>query len=104
MTGISDVLFQRMVEVIRAYATADGGHVASMSVWFEFQAIAAELPKPVDPDLVEARKLVCARSTAGEAGSGYRRTVMSGSEDDSRAVVNALEAIKHGRKLQAEGR
>lgn len=95
MTGISDELVQRMVEVIRQ---ASGPHATwSSTLYIECCSIVAELPKPIDPDLIEARKVAYERDPA-------LLVILEGDLDDCGIVQNALAGIKHGRKLQAEGR
>lgn len=57
------------------------------------------VPKPVDPDLIEARKI------AAEAMSAYResaRAIVNGEQDQSEMMKAALAAIKRGRDMALE--
>jgi hypothetical protein len=56
------------------------------------------LPDPVDRLLIEARKLVAEREANG---AGYAATVLSGADDNSQAVQNALTALRRGMELAA---
>lgn len=65
-------------------------------------AALADLPKPVDPDLIEARKIVAARwSGLPEIGGISSDNVLAGKHDTHDAVACALAAIKRGRELAA---
>lgn len=71
---------------------------ASASPYIIARGIAEDLPKPVDPDLIEARKLAWDRSDARRSKS--ERQVLSGECDDGTAVSAMLVAIKRGRELE----
>ena len=53
------------------------------------------LPEPVDPLLIEARKLVAAR----EGNANYTDRVLDGDEDGSPAIKNCLIALRRGIEL-----
>jgi hypothetical protein len=61
-------------------------------------AIVAELPKPVDPDLIEARNLAASRWDREDMNS-WAQTILSGACDGHTDVTLALTAIKRGREL-----
>lgn len=93
----SDELVGRMVAHFRAvvekYKDVNPRNNAEL---IEARAIVAELPKPVDPDLVEARE-ICAlaqhpRFSSPEAAESYRL----GAYDSDTCVQHALAAIKRG--------
>jgi hypothetical protein len=63
----------------------------------DLRAIVAELPEPVDQDLVEARK-VCEEVIP--SGSAF----LEGEWDDGDIMVAALAAIKRGRALAGGNR
>jgi len=72
----------------------------------------ARLPHPsairtmdlrLDPDLIEARKLVAERTGRLQIECGYSRSVLDGEQDDHPAVINTLAAIKRGRALALAG-
>lgn len=57
----------------------------------------------LDPDLIEARKLVAERTGRLQIECGYSRSVLDGEQDDHPAVINTLAAIKRGRALALAG-
>jgi len=57
----------------------------------------------LDPDLIEARKLVAERTGRLQIECGYSRSVLNGEQDDHPAVINTLAAIKRGRELALAG-
>lgn len=100
MNDVSDEVVQRMVRFVRHMAEKPVderlmGYEASFA-----REIAALLPIPVDPDLIEARNLVHARSGDLAVECGYRSRVIDRLEDDHPAIVNTLAAIKRGRELE----
>jgi hypothetical protein len=96
---IGPEVVERMVALVRHAAVSASGHTKE-----EARAIAALLPEPVDPDLVEARKLVAERNGNLRIECGYRQQVLDGQEDDHPAVINTLAAIKRGRELERAGK
>lgn len=69
----------------------------------EARAIVAELPEPVDADLLEARKLACENSR-WERNCDQWRATEEGRQDHIPMVRAALAAIKRGRALEREGK
>ncbi len=63
-------------------------------------AIVAELPKSLDPDLVEAREIAVKQ----EGRRFYSDPLRAGEHDTSLEVVYALKGIKRGRELEREGK
>jgi hypothetical protein len=59
-------------------------------------AIVAELPKPIDPDLIEARELVV---VGNESFPTWCSDVRKGLHDTSEEVRLALAGIRRGREL-----
>ena len=57
----------------------------------------------LDPDLIEARKLVAERTGRLQIECGYSHSVLNGEQDDHPAVINTLTAIKRGRELALAG-
>jgi hypothetical protein len=69
------------------------------------RAIAATLRElnwqpPVDPDLVEARKIAATMQKALGADEGIASAYYAGRYDDGHTVSVALAAIKRGRELE----
>ncbi len=70
----------------------------------EARAIVALLPKPVDPDLIEAREIAASHSTKGSfisisAGELTAEHIRAGIRDDDVFVRAIATAIKRGREL-----
>ncbi len=100
MSGdIAPEVVERMVAVIRAYV---GGvpfvSEGSKSIYAEACEIAALL-KPVDPDLVEARRVAC--DAVPSWGEDQERDCTAGKYDKNLFVIIALAAIRRGRELEA---
>lgn len=102
--SIAPEVVERMVAHIR---TASKDHPfrpvrseRAQALWDEMQAIAALLPKPVDPDLLEARAIVAAQY-AGlmPPPSHLERDALSGNGDDWFQMKCTVAAIKRGREL-----
>lgn len=89
MSDISPELVERMTQLVRVMAK---GHILKSAAFDEAYEIAAALPEPVDPDLIEARKMAADQS----GGAQY---FLSGACDDWSNVRLALSAIKRGREL-----
>ncbi len=100
---ISQDLAQRMAALVRdlrADHIRYGAHDIEQDFVARTAAIAAELPKPIDPDLLEARS-ICA-SFERSPGSILAFTV--GEWDDGATMRRVLAGIKRGRALsQGEG-
>lgn len=97
-------LVERMVALVRGIRGSGSLCYAKEveHLYDEASAIAALLPEPVDPDLIEARKIVAERNGNLRIECGYRQRVLDGQEDDHPAVMNTLAAIKRGRELARE--
>lgn len=110
-SAISNELINRMEAFVRDMAVKGFGCDPQTTIYMtagqfdEARAIVAELPQPVDPDLLEAR------AAAGDALAGYTNgyqtyasgvinAVRTGNDDDHPTVVAALAAIKRGRALE----
>jgi hypothetical protein len=65
----------------------------------EARAIAALLPEPVDPDLIEAREIALKYGLPGIMHYRTTNQTRDGACDDMLAVQLVLEAIKRGREL-----
>lgn len=85
MNDISDETVQRMVELVRKIADKRSGYFAPAACLAldEAQAIIAELPKPVDPDVAKVRAVL----------GGYNAWAATLSEDHG-AFQSALAAFK----------
>lgn len=72
----------------------------------EARAMVAELPPPVDPDLIEAREMAAVRySQRGETQLALvARPYRSGLNDEHWDVQTALAGIKRGRELERQGK
>lgn len=66
----------------------------------EALAIVALLPKPVDPDLIEAREYHLLACGGVDCDPGLVQDVRRGGQDRSDFMQALLAAIKHGRELQ----
>lgn len=96
----SDDIAKRMEALVRAMAGANV--LSGFTHYDEAKAIVALLPKPVDADLVEARKLAVEHTD----GWGERRAadILAGLCDDGVAVPAMLAAIRRGRALERDSR
>lgn len=108
VSEIDPVLVGKMAALVRDIAdfTWSDGLLAGNASRNQDAAFAARLceiarllPKPIDPDLLEARRMVALRSGNAEIEAEYRLRVMDGAEDGHPAVINTLAAIKRGREL-----
>jgi hypothetical protein len=104
MSGVSEALVERCMQLARDVANApyfpgSGWAKVEPDIYDQARAIAAELPKPVDPDLLEARQI------ASDASNKFdRKGYESGQFDEWPMVKTILAAIKRGRELQRVGR
>ncbi len=102
---ISPEIQARMVELVRKITGNQFAASTPIVIYRDAADIAAELPKPVDPDLLEARE-ICAlaqhpKFSPPDAVSDYR----SGKFDRDTCVKRALTAIKSARReLEREGK
>lgn len=104
MGEISPELVERMVALVRHMAR----DVVARDIHFnEARTIVAELPKPVDPDLIEAREVVCGYHHDKHPESPWHinqaARVRSGALDSLRDVQAAYHGIKRGRELSSHG-
>lgn len=112
MTGISDELVQRMVEVIREM---DDAHevvtrytiITQRDRWItKARGIAAELPKPVDPEKERIREIMRSRGF-GTYGTNIPDDASNWDNLDNiwgLALFHFRTGREYERKLQAEGR
>jgi len=104
MTEISQDLAQRMAALVRGMAEhepfimpAQHGKATSDD-YARAKIIAAELPAPVDSDLVEARKMAAGMYPV------HASSIMAGQWDGVDDITLRLAGIKRGRALyQGEG-
>lgn len=99
-------LWERMVDLIRdlhADHLKHGAHDYLQDFVARTAAIVAELPVPIDPDLIEAREIAADRWDR-EAMDGWAQIVLAGSCDHHTDVQLALKAIKRGRELVLKAR
>ena len=88
---IDPALAERMAALIRSITNPD---VSGYNNYAEARAIAALLPKPVDPNLIEAR-LVAGKVTAEDYSDGAL--------DYTFTIQAALTGIKAGRAASSGG-
>lgn len=96
MSGdVSPEVVERMVRLVRDVAV-NGDYEQREKA----RALIAILPKPVDPDLLEARRLVATSRDPG-LSADMRANILKGEEDDSPiwGMPVVLAAIKRGREL-----
>jgi hypothetical protein len=110
---IGPELVERMVALVRSMLQQEAEHADAPTRFCyanhtEARAIAALLPEPVDPDLIEAREAVCRSHHDKHPESpwhqGQAELVRSGSNDRMLDVLAAYEAIKRGRELERAGK
>jgi hypothetical protein len=100
MADISPELVERMVALVRdlhADHLRYDLHDREQNFCKRTAAIVADLPVPVDPDLIEAREIAAARYSRED----QKRLVLDGKWDCGEPVVAALAGIKRGRELAA---
>lgn len=108
-TDISPELVERMVAHIQhmAETCADRPSIRgrARADWDELHAIAALLPKPVDPDLIEAREVgaSCCDGRQPWLFIMQPEAWRAGSNDDTHKMQLVLAAIKRGRELAIGG-
>lgn len=99
MSGdIAPEIVERMVDHLRKCAAEP--RVRPNSLHRELMEIVALLPKPVHPDLVEARKIV-SHLYEGQGVTHLAAAALTGEGDDWFNTKCALAAIKRGRELEA---
>lgn len=88
---IPDEVVARMVALVREMADRDSP-TYYYDLFMRARDIAALLPEPVDPDLIEARKIV--KACYPEMTEGY----------NGRRMMVAKSALARGRELAKEGK
>lgn len=101
MSEIPQGLVDRMIVLMRNFAQGSERTIPEATSLLRdcAKCILAELPKPVDPDLIEARAFV-AGTPHPFGDAGWPLTVLSGTVDDGTLMQIALAAIKRGRELE----
>ena len=106
---ISPELVERCVALVRKMggethvsAHTHGSLVADS--YDEAAAIVAELPKPVDPDLVEARELFIEHEGGIDADKDIVSDVRQGAADCSDEIQFFLKGLRRGRELALAAR
>lgn len=102
MTKIDDALVERMVKLVRdlhADHVEHNMHDRVQDFVARTAAIVAELPEPVDPDLIEARHQESEALERNGFIEGALR-VRNGEMDEEGPVRCRLEGIKRGRELE----
>lgn len=110
MSGVSDIspeVVERMVALVRDVADGEPVYRNELAATWEVEAraIAALLPEPIDPDLIEARKI--GAEIARRSGNDIQQILRpdcweSGVNDDTHKMQLMLAAIKRGRELAAQ--
>ncbi|TZG25618.1 hypothetical protein [Sphingomonas montanisoli] len=102
MSAPSPEAIERMMAFVRNMANA----TSCSPLFREAAEIAALLPEPIDPDLIEARKVIhrvlMDKGASGEAI--FAGEVLAGERDDALFMHVAIAAIKLGRVLAEEDR
>lgn len=100
---VSPELEARMIALVRNIRNSGSLYYATevVPLYNEACRIVANLPRPVDPDMIEARKIVASQAPFGAIDPSWNSRVIDGFEDDGPWVKNALAAIKRGRELAA---
>ena len=95
---IAPELVERCVTLVRKVATWTWvAHSSAAEDYAEARDIVSLLPKPIDPDLIEARKIV--NRHARTANGDWANNFLSGDADNTYPVQAALAAIKYGKTL-----
>lgn len=99
---IPQVLVDRMVALVRRCADSAmaSGDLYTMR---EASAIVAELPAPIDPDLLIAREVAAAHRYRQPSPNGARDDILAGRYDDWDCVQVTLAAIKRIRSENNHG-
>lgn len=98
MSDIPDELVERMVKLVQWIENNDTGagkldDFDSQTAVMLARSIVEELPKPIDPDLMEAEALVA-------ADGGFSIEVIRDNRPNVMAVDLVLKGIKLGRELE----
>jgi hypothetical protein len=106
MSEMKPEVIERMVALVRAMGGnssfgrpyQDGETIQFSSSHYDTaRAIVTALPVPVDPDLIEARRI----SISFKSGERISSEILAGERDSEEAVQAILVAIKRGRELAA---
>lgn len=99
---INRELWERVEALVRGMANWPVGSTPPFRWECEARAIVAMMPPAVDPDLLEARKIVAADMDdgAGAIACGYPQSCLDGDYDDKPIMAVALAAIRKGRELE----
>lgn len=97
MSEIPQELVDRMIVLMRNFAQGSERTIPEATSLLRdcAKCILAELPKPVDPDLIEARAIA-----GSHCGGDLQDNIMSGSWDGDIIVRHVYAAIKRGRELE----
>lgn len=90
---ISPEVVEKLVAFVRNLASSS----SASPIFRQAADLVALLPEPVDPDLIEARKLAGALNQGGSTEQW-----LSGKWDDGPAVQWHLAGIKRGRQLSQD--
>jgi hypothetical protein len=94
---ISPEVVERCVTLVRLLVAYEAVDDIEKPLADEARAIVALLPEPVDPDLIEARRMA---EALGQGGT--REQWFSGKWDTGPAIQWHLAGIKRGRQLAQE--
>lgn len=95
---IAPELVQRMVAEFRSLSTvnlSDLDRYFAKNVVETAKAIVADLPKPVDPDILEAREVACQNWFA----NCEHQLVRAGDYDDQAVLAGIRHGLRRGREL-----
>jgi adenylate kinase family enzyme len=101
MTEISQALAARMAAAIRAIYDGGPRTTAQAKAWQEIDCILSQLPKPVDPDVLECREILATIAEENDWPNNARLW-RSGSWDNQSEMQLCLVSLKRGRELAAE--
>lgn len=107
MSEISPDLIERMVALVRDMASRDDGTILTQvqhsTSFMRAREIAALLPEPVDPDLIEARAVAAHVHLDMHGSERSAEAILNGRHDDWILLISCVAAIKRGRELAALG-
>jgi len=95
-----EALVRRVAKGFYLHAVNEDG-IGTTDAVVQAQGIVRDLPKPVDPDLIEAREVVMQVHIASGMTNTDRTDLDAGKHDDEQPMLIALAAIKRGRALAA---
>jgi len=98
MTKTAMEMLDRMEALVRRLAAHDeamgGRAVIPLGMLAEARAIVAELPEPVDADLLTARELAALGQVHSTAAEKYRK----GMYDNDTCIKQTVQALRHARE------